>query len=212
MAEEKTPEQIAALEAKAAEVDTLQEKMKGMVPGEELTKLKGDLEQAQKDMNPNWPKTRAIIDNLRKVAKEKGIDVDDEGNVRSNPNNVDMGELIKKAEEAGRSSARNELLGTHLQTRLGGFDTESAKLVKHFYDKVTTGESVTVDNIDKYVQMAHRAAEVESGSVIKNTSRATNFSGGQGPRQTGDVKGLDNTSAKNLAGLMGLKIGGEEQK
>ena len=211
MAEEKTPEQIAELEAKAAKVDTLEEQIKGMVPGADLEKAKADLKQAQDDMNPNWPKTRAIIDNLRKVAKEKGVEVDDDGNVRSNPNNVNMDDLVKRAEEAGRSSARNELLGTHLQSRLSGYDKESATLVKHFYEKMTNGETVTIDNMDKFVQMAHSAAEVESGSVIKNTSRATNFSGGQGPRQTGDVKGLDNTSAKNLAGLMHLKIG-EEQK
>ena len=211
MAEEKTPEQIAELEAKAAKVDTLEEQIKGMVPGADLEKAKADLKQAQDDMNPNWPKTRAIIDNLRKVAKEKGVEVDDDGNVRSNPNNVNMDDLVKRAEEAGRSSARNELLGTHLQSRLSGYDKESATLVKHFYEKMTNGETVTIDNMDKFVQMAHSAAEVESGSVIKNTSRATNSSGGQGPRQTGDVKGLDNTSAKNLAGLMHLKIG-EEQK
>jgi len=212
MAEEKTLEQIAELEAKAAEVDGLKEQMKGMVPGAELDKLKGDLEQAQKDQNPNWPKTRAIIDNLRKVAKEKGVEVDDDGNVKSNPNNVNMDDLVKRAEEAGRSSARNELLGTHLQARLSGYDKESATLVKHFYERITNGETVTIDNMDKFVQMAHSAAEVESGSVIKNTSRANNFSGGQGPRQTGDVKGLDNASAKNLAGLMGIKINSEDQK
>lgn len=157
---------------------------------------KKDLEESA---NPNWQKARKKIDVMSKVLSDKGIQIDEDGNIL-NQHQVDVDKIQREASEKGAQAARSELLNNKLEELLSPYDSSSAQLVKHFYNKVTTGETVTLSTIEKFVKMAHSAAEVETGNQIK---KSINFSGGQGPRfqEQGQI---DETRRNELGSLMGL--------
>lgn len=165
-------------------------------------KEKADLEQAA---NPNWQKARKTIDALKQVAKEKGIEVDDEGNI-INRQGVTVEEVQKRAVEA----ARGEMLNARLEELLGDYDEESGKIVRHYYNRLITGETIDLKNIKKFVAMAESAAEVETGKKPEK-SKAFIYSGGQGPRYPDEKQKLDDATAKELADRMGIKLEAEKK-
>ena len=176
--------------------------------GESASKLaeyetaKTDLENKVKDLegqiNPNWQKARQTIDSLKAIAKDKGVELNEDGTVRSNPGNVDIDAITQQAREA----ARGELLGNRLEELLEQYDPESAKVVKHYYQKLTQGEGLTLQNIGKFVGQAERAAELDSDKPIK---RATTFSGGRGPKYN-EPGSVDESRVEGLAKGLGIKI------
>lgn len=204
---ELTEEQIQELQTKASRVDELEGKIKEMVPGADLDKVKADLEIAQKDLNPNWQKARQTIDLMRSALKAKGVETDTEGNPISVPQGVNIEEVRKEATAA----ARGEVLGGRLEELLGEYDDSSATLVRHFYNKLTTGETVTLQNIRSFISQAENAARADSSNQIVRTRKATTHAGGQGPRYSEDNK-VDNANVTGLAARMGVKIKGDEQK
>lgn len=204
MDEEKVLEMEKELEELRPLKDTsakLQEEFKQKE--ESWLKEKADLEQAA---NPNWQKARKTMEAMRSALDAKGVKVDEDGNVLSNPNNVDIAEIEKKAREA----ARDEILGGKLEEILSEYDTDSAKLVKHFYNKLVVGEDVNLQNIDNFVRQAHLAAEGSTGNAIKKTTKAVQFSGGQGPRQP-EEGALDEKTKEGLGQLMGLTFSSKKK-
>ena len=203
--EELNEEQIAELKEKAAKVDEL-EKSKG----ESDTKLKEydeakaawEKEKAElsESANPNWQKARARMTALEGALKDKGVELNEDGSVKSNPQNVDVEALKNEA----RQAARGELLSDRLSEHLGEYDTESAKMVKHFYQKLTAGEDVNLQNMGKFVKLAASNAETEMAGEFKRT-KAAQFSGGQGPRQ-GEEGVLDESKRQELGQLLGLNF------
>jgi len=208
--DELTQEQLDALEAKATALE--QEKGESATKLAELESVKVALEKEkatfEQERNPNWQKARSLIDTMKVALKEKGVDTDAEGNIINNPHNLDVERIRQEAINA----ARGELIGGKLDEYLAEYDEKSKGLVKHFYDKLSAGENVNLQNIRKYVEQAHHAAEVESG--IRLTNKAILYSGGQGPRQP-IVDKLDDQQAKELGQRFGLSFAsakGQEQK
>ena len=162
-------------------------------------KEKNDLSEAA---NPNWPKARKQIEGMRAALESKGVKVDEEGNVVSNPQNVDVDKITRDATEAGTKAAMTALYGNELGKHLEQYDSESAKVIKVYYDKLTAGENVTLQNMAGFVRQAEQAA---SGNPDQPIKRAINYGGGRGPRisEPGQV---DKTKVKGLASVMGLPI------
>ena len=195
-----TDEQIEELRAKAGKADELETKLKDMVPREEVEKaVKAKEDELNPQINPNWSAARKTIDALKEVAKSKGVELNDDGTVKSNPGNVDVNAITQQAREA----ARGELLGNRLEELLEQYDTESAKVVKHYYQKLTQGEGLTLQNISKFVSQAERAAELDSDKPIK---RVTTFSGGRGPKYN-EPGSVDGSRVEGLAASLKINIG-----
>ena len=215
MAEELSPEEIQNLQTKVAEAEKELTELRPLKDSSEKTKQefvdkeksweveKKRLEQA---VHPEWPKTRQIINDLIKIAKDKGVEVDDAGNIISNPQNVD----IEKIRQEATNAAKREILGGRLEESLEAYDPESKDIVRHYYDKVTAGETVTLRNIDNFVKQAEAAAKVGSGKEIK---RAFTYSGGQGPRDRSEKEGvLDDATAKEIGKRLNLPFATAEDK
>lgn len=208
---EKTEEEIQNMEKELNELRPLKdttEKLQTEFKQKEdaWQKEKADLEGQQ---NPNWQKARQTIDALKEVAKSKGVSVDDEGRVISNPQNINIEEIRREA----ASAAKAEILGGHLQNVLSQYDEESGKLVKHYFDKITAGETVTLQNIDRYVTQAESAASADPDKNITKIRDAFGFSGGQGPRSREEKQGaLDDATAKDLGEKMGLGFATNQSK
>lgn len=202
---EVTQEQLDALETK---VEVLERgKDESVTKMAEYETAKADLEAKNKELesqiNPNWQKARQTIDALKEIAKSKGVELNEDGTVKSNPQNVDVSKLLADAALAGAQAAKNEILGGRVEELLSGYDIESSKLVRHFYDKLTVGETVTLQNVNKFMNQAVEATRVELGGKI---NKATTFSGGQGPRLPNENKPLDDQTANDLGSKMGLSF------
>src|SRR3990167_6252157 len=153
--------------------------------------------QLEESANPNWQKARQRISSLETALKDKGVELNEDGTVKNNPQGVDIEEVRREA----RESARSELTGNKLANLLSQYDEESAKIVKHFFNKVSTGESVTLDNIDNFFRQAESAANYEN----KIQRKGVRFSGGQGPsmREPGQV---DQGRVSELAKRLNIKL------
>ena len=157
-------------------------------------KEKADLES---QTNPNWKAMRERDARLVKALDDKGIKVDEAGNV------VGASLDVSKIREEATQAARQEVIGNRLSELLNQYDDASSGVVKHYFNKITAGENVSLSNIEKYVRQAHKAAEVETGNEIKRN--VVNFSGGQGPRESNESEvNQDNVNA--LGDLMGLQF------
>ena len=207
---ELTEEQIQELQQKASKVEEL-EKFKNESEGKlkEYESAKSDWEKKEKDYigqaNPNWSKARQIIEKQREALKGKGVDTDDDGNVVSNPQHID----VEKIKQEAVSAAQGVVLGSRVEDLLSEYDEESGKVVRHFYGKLVAGETVTLQNAGKFMAQAENAARSELGGNFKKT--ATQYSGGQGPRYQERESGkLDDASSKELAARLGIKIPGME--
>ena len=141
-----TEEEIAALKAdadkKVAEAQAAFNKEK---------------EELEKQVNPNWKAMREKSDRLEAAIKTTGKEVDEQGNIVEKPIGLNKEEVIKTSEDA----ARKVYLDGQIASRLGQYDTETAKVVKHYFDKLTMGEQVTVENIDSFMKQAEGAASPE---------------------------------------------------
>lgn len=202
--EELTDEQLAELQEKAKKVDELEKfKTESEVKLKEYEEAKVELENYKTNIKPNWDKTHKLIENLKKVASDKGVQVDDQGNI-VNPT-LDVNKIREEAQQA----ARQELVGNRLGELLGQYTETDAKIVKHHFDKLTAGESVSVNNLEKYLKMAHGAAEADTGNSIKRT--AVTFSGGRGPREVNENE-ANQENVNALGDLMGLQFRKSDKK
>jgi len=209
MDEPLTDEEIASLQKTAAEdklkVEEL-EKGKGESDvklkeyEEAKTKWETEKKELEESSNPNWQKTRARISSLESALKDKGVELNDDGTVKSNPQNVDVEELLKKATQAGQDAATNTMLGGRLDEILAGYETKSKEVIKVYYDKLTAGETVTLKNIQEFVDQAEQAASVNPENKINKIS---SYTGGQGPR-TADINTLDDSSMQSMGEKLGL--------
>src|SRR3990167_7183399 len=171
---ELTEEQIQELQTKASKADELEKQLGDMVPKTEVEKaVKAKEEELASQIDPNWQKTRKKMEGMRTALESKGVKVDEEGNVVGNPNNIDINQVRQEA----ASAARNELNGGELEKILSEYDVESAKLVRHFYGKLTNGEAVNLQNIRGFINQAENAAR-GTGSQFNKVRNVVNYGGG----------------------------------
>ena len=125
-----TQEQLDALEAKAVALE--KEKSESAIKLAEHETAKVEWEKKEKEYqesaNPNWAKARKSMDSMKAALEGKGVKIDEDGNVVSNPQNIDVEKIRQDAVEA----ARGEIIGNRLEELLEQYDSESAKVVKHY--------------------------------------------------------------------------------
>ena len=90
------------------------------------------------------------------------------------------------------------------------YELDSREIIRHYYNKVSAGETVNLRNLDSFIKQAEAAAKVGSGKEIK---RSLTYSGGQGPRDRSEKEGvLDETTAKEIGKRLGLPFATAEDK
>lgn len=131
------------------------------------------------DGNRNWAKIRATNQKLSDAVKAQGKQVDDDGNISEAPKPITSEEIEAKA----RSAARSEILGDYKKKALASYDEETRKVVDHYYNKLTAGEDVSLDNVDKFLSEASRLAKPS------DTSKPSAQFGGKPPIFKGGTDG-----------------------
>lgn len=150
--------------------DTLVQAQKEFQAKEEsLNKKITELEQ---QVNPNWKQAREQIEMLKKIAIEKGVELD------ANGNPIQKQEIdINKIKEEAEKTTKATLLNARLDELLDGYDSQEAQVIRSTYRKLTNGEEVTMQNIRNFVDQSVRAA----GYGLNSKPRIPNITGA-GPR------------------------------
>lgn len=194
-----TPDELQELSTKAAEEkvqQTLEEKQK------EWEQEKAILEES---INPNWKEARSkmsIMEKKLQALESQGKTLDDNGQVVDLNRSLTQEDIDKRATEI----VNQQFLQSRINDRLRGLDDQTKEVVKTYYNKLTTGEEVTLDNVDKYLTDAARMASPDPLNPIMSKmgqSSSAGFNQTYKPEQGGYAESQE---GKELAELMGLPI------
>jgi hypothetical protein len=164
----------------------LQEEL-GVGEGE---KIEDKLKELKDNANPNFAKYRKKFNALEKIAKEKGVQVDDEGNISTGDKQLTFEEIQKQIDE-GVSRA---LSTKQKDSVLSQYKEEDRKVVEHYLDKLMATGGTLEENL------AIAEAKAFPGQDISRVKLANNNLNGQAPRMTpeGGKKFTDTEEGKKL--------------
>jgi len=142
-----TSEEQTALQEKATLADTLQATV------DTLTAEKTKLEEANPEVK-NWKKLREVNDNLKAAMTAQGKIVSEDGVVSEAPKTLTAEEVAAQA----TSAANNVLLTDRRRQAFAELTEEEKPVAELYYKKLTTGEEVTSENVEKLIADAKRMA------------------------------------------------------
>jgi ferritin-like metal-binding protein YciE len=152
-------EELAEMKAASERAKELETKL------EETSNLMKELEEG---VNPNFramrEKQKILIEQLKKEGKE----VDENGNIVDPNTNFNAEEIMKKAEETGKRSALQTLLEERKNSFFKKYDAETKQVVEQYFNKLSTGEELTLDNVEKFIKQAEQLSNVseENSSIV----------------------------------------------
>jgi len=201
-----TEEEQKALEDKAGKVEDLEksaEELKGFTDSLELKEgqsVADKIQEMKDDGNPDWKNMRAKNASLEKALKDSGKDIDDEGNIIEKEDKLSTEDLEKKITEGATKVNINNQIDTEL---LKFKDEDQRKVVKHYFDKLASGEDMTAEKVDKFMKEASQLAIPEGETNPLHT--IVNVSGTAPRSPSGDKTNFADTDAgKGLAKSLGM--------
>lgn len=180
-------EEIEAYKSNAEKIQELEDKAK-----------LADTLSADKNLI-NWQKARDNEKKLVAELKKHGKDMDEEGNF------IDFAsEKENQIRTIAMKEAKMAMLEERLNEELGRYAPESRDVVKKYFDKLTTGEEVSMSNVRSFLSEAEKLAIPNNVNPIMN--RISNSQGGV-PDYDGDKNTFaESEEGKSLAGTLGIKI------
>jgi len=179
-------EKIILADGTEREVPTVDELAALNKAAEEKTALETKLAGFENDpVQKNWNAMRQINDNLKASLKAQGKEVKDDGTVvDAPPPAVNADEVIKKATDAATVAAQQVALDQYKRNLLSRYNEEERKVVDHYYSKLSSGETVTVENMEKFVSEAARLAVPNSAppKFVPGNGQAPRFAPTDGPK------------------------------
>jgi len=141
------------------EVKELQEK------AQKVAELEKEIELAKQEANPNWSAARKKMSAMEAALKEKGLEINEDGTLRTEPK-IDVNEITAKAE----STAKSVLLNSRKSELLSRYDETKRPVIEKYFDKLSSGEELNFENIGTFIKDAEKLAGVEpvSGSQSIN--------------------------------------------
>lgn len=157
---------------------------------EEGQKLEDRINELKENANPNFGKYRRKLSALEKFAKEKGVNVDEEGNVISGSQPISA-ERIQQMIDEGTKKA---LSTTAKEQQLARYKEEDRKVVEHYLDKLMA----TGGNLEENLALAE--AKAFEGKEVDIVKLANSNLSGLAPRRTegGEKKFTDTEEGKKL--------------
>jgi len=123
-------------------------------------KFKADYDAANKELetfkndpqNKNWQQARTTIDRLKDELKKGGKEMRDDGTI------VEIGKTMtfEEVEAKATGAATKLLLEERKREKLSKFTEEDRKVIEHYYNKLSTGEDMSFEKVDKFVTEAAR--------------------------------------------------------
>lgn len=148
-----TDEELTALRTKATQADTL---------SVDIATLKQQKEALENDpATKNFTVLRGINQKLTDALKKQGKTVAEDGTVSEEKKSLTEEEIEAKMKKV----TQGEILAAQKKSVFAKFDEEKRKVVEHYFNKLTAGEEVTPDNIDKYVREAQQLADPQAANA-----------------------------------------------
>ena len=200
----------AEIEALKSPQDALKSVMTelGLEVGDNVTEKLDDLKNRVKELkeaeNPNWKAARqkiSSLENLISNLKSQGKNIDDKGNIIDDNKNFTAEDIEKKAQLA----ARGELLSEKIEDTLSVYNEDEQRVIKHYFNKLSAGEDLTLRNVDKFLAESIKLANVDNGSISAEKKSASRI-GSSSSSYNGASKNFADTDAgKGVLNLMGIK-------
>jgi hypothetical protein len=163
-------EEVEKLESRARQADELEEKVA------ELQK------QLDEEGNPNWREARAKMSALQNFIKEKGFEVDKDGNIKDAEEKIDP----DKIKEEVRNELKAESFKEAKDELLDEFSSDTKPLIEKYVNKLLQGEEQNLKNLRKAI------AEAERLVIGENKDKPIRVAG-DAPKFTQDGKDFSNT-------------------
>lgn len=173
-------EEVEKLESRARQADELEEKVA------ELQK------QLDEEGNPNWREARAKMSALQNFIKEKGFEVDKEGNIKDAEEKIDP----DKIKEEVRNELKAESFKEAKDELLDEFSSDTKPLIEKYVNKLLQGEEQNLKNLRKAITEAERLV------IGENKDKPIRVAG-DAPKFTQDGKDFSNTEkGQEVAGFL----------
>jgi len=159
-------------------------------------KEKEDLEQ---QVNPNWREAREKMKRLEALER-KGKVIDDNGEIKEIETKLSEEEIINKAS----AKFKQEMINETVEDSLSHYNEEQKKVVKHFFEKLTAGEQLSIKNVENYLKQAESLAIPNYNDRV---NRVITSGIGRVPSENNGKKNYaDTDDGKKLASMLGLNI------
>src|ERR1700741_5310853 len=144
-------EELKALQDQAAAATTLQQKVDA-----ERKEWEAEKARLEQEVNPNW---KALRDKEKDwIAKEADYKKQLETFGGKPPEATPL--TREEVEKISDGKARQVAIETHRDALLSKYSEETRKVVKHYYDKLSAGEEMTLDKVNSIISAAENAAGV----------------------------------------------------
>ena len=150
---------------------------------EEGQTMEEKIAEMKESSNPNWAKARKEIKALKQIAKDKGVEIDDKGDIVPEKVGLTAEEIDEKIDKRTSEKAQDQLI----DKALSGYAEADAKSIKETFKKLNSLGGDVEENLDLAI------SKVLPGQTIDRVGGAFNSMGGGAPRKvSGDkVVGAD---------------------
>jgi hypothetical protein len=171
-----TAEELTNLNAAAQAKQDLEAKVAA------LNKAKQDADNDP--VQKNWNAMRATNESLKAALKAQGKEVREDGTIiDATQPQFNQDEIINKATTAATVAAQQVALDNYKRTLLSKYNEEDKKVIEHYYTKLSAGEQLDFDTVDKLINEAARLVSPNS-----KPNNQVSF-GGQPPRFNNNNQG-----------------------
>lgn len=184
----------AGHDANITKRDTVKEfnQLKESIGLQEGESIQDRIEDMKVSANPNIREMRNTIKTLKKAAKEKGVEVDDDGNVVEQNRSLtaeEVKQLSSQTYEERQVAAQKEKV-------LMGYGDKESKEIERVFDKLSKLGGSFRENMDLAINT------VLPGATTNKVKEVNSFAGGGGPRQAKPREASD--ELKSLGSKFGL--------
>lgn len=123
--------------------------------------------QLEESIDPNWKAAREKMDRLEKLEK-LGKTINENGEISELNPKIDPNEIIKKATEESKKEVLNSFLSEKKNKLLSTIPEEKRGDVELYFDKLTNGEVVNLENIESFFASATSLVFPQQANEIKD--------------------------------------------
>lgn len=206
---EEEHEAAIAEATKQKEVITKLQTELGVEDGQPIETIFEKAKELKESANPNWQEARQVIKGMKEALKAKGVEVDENGKVKSNPQGVSMEEIQKTIKDSVAQAVGEATGNVRKESLLSGYNAEDRKKIEPVLDKLMT----LGGSLEENLELAE--AKVFPGRVGNATRRVYNTAvGGGAPASAGGQteKFDESADGKALGKTMNLSFAKEKPK
>jgi len=155
-----------------------------------------DLEEAA---NPNFKRMRESQSRMRQALEAKGFKTDEDGNILDSAP-IKQEDIRSVASEEARKIQMETVIEGHLQ----GIDTNIAAAIRDRFNRLSSGEKLTVETVNKFMQEARAAVGYQQSA--NPLHRASSSPLGAPPRLPDPAQEVDKKRGMEIAESFGYQF------